>query len=544
MQPFPVCALCSAPDALVASPPLPRAAPARMAGQGPVQRLPRGYDRCAAGPLPSRNLRGNPEPDVAPRGTAGDRGGTRPVLGAVRAGGADAGDADRADGAEAWAQGRTGMLLDKTPMLSTRRAPRRRSAFFGQDPYNLGRCRHRRAGGRGARRGSVPSGLPGAPGPRGARPGGNRGFSDKTHTTSDGADIDAPAAAAPGGLGGAGIPEARGTRGARPGDNRRCSDKTHTTSDGADIDAPAGVGSVASGCPERRGPRGTRPGDDRGFSDKTHTTSDGADIEAPAGVAPGGGRWRQGCPGRRDHAARAQATIGVSRTRFHETWDGADIDTPAAAAPGGVGDVRVARSAEDDAAPAQATIGTSRTRFHETWDGAGIDTPAGMAPGGVGGVRVARSTGDRAASVQATIGVFSDKTHTTSDGADIDAPAGVAPGGSAASGLPGARAIRGARPGDNRVFSDKTHTTSAGADIDTPAGVRRRSRWRRDGRGAGDTRCPPRRQSAFLGQDSMKRGTVPTSTRRRGRRRQGCPDHRGPRGARPGDNRRFSDKIP
>ena len=60
MQPFPVCALCSAPDALVAPPPLPRAAPARMAGQGAVRSLPRGYDRCAAGPLPSGNLHGNP----------------------------------------------------------------------------------------------------------------------------------------------------------------------------------------------------------------------------------------------------------------------------------------------------------------------------------------------------------------------------------------------------------------------------------------------------------------------------------------------------
>ena len=268
MQPFPVCALCSAPDALVASPPLPRAAPARMAGQGPVQRLPRGYDRCAAGPLPSRNLRGNPEPDVAPRGTAGDRGGTRPVLGAVRAGGADAGDADRADGAEAWAQGRTGMLLDKTPMLSTRRAPRRRSAFFGQDPYNLGRCRHRRAGGRGARRVGWR---------RHSRGAGDTRRSPRRQSALFGQD---PynlgrcrhRCAGGGGVGGVRLPGAQGTTrhaprrrsgffGQDPYNLGRC---RHRGAGGRG----ARRGSVASGLPGAPGPRGTRPGDNRRFSDK------------------------------------------------------------------------------------------------------------------------------------------------------------------------------------------------------------------------------------------------------------------------------------
>jgi hypothetical protein len=305
----------------------------------------------------------------------------------------------------------------------------------------------------------------------------------------------------------------------------------------------------------------------------------------------GWGRWRQVARSAGDHAARAQATIGVFRTRPIQPRTVPTSRRRRAWRQAGVGGVRVARGAGTTRhAPRRqsaflgqdsmkrGTVPTSTRRRPRR--------QAGSVTSGLPGAQ--RTTRHLPRRRSGLLGRDSMKRGTV--------PASTRrrawrQAGSAASGLPGApgtarrpsrrqsgffrtrpiqpRTVptstrrrawrRGGRrrqgcPGRGRyavpvqatigVFSDKTHTTSDGADIDAPAGVRRRSRWRRDGRGAGDTRCPPRRQSAFLGQDSMKRGTVPTSTRRRGRRRQGCPDHRGPRGARPGDNRRFSDKIP
>ena len=200
----------------------------------------------------------------------------------------------------------------------------------------MGRCRHRHAGGHGARRGRRRQGCPEHRGPRGVRPGDNRGFFGQ-----DPYNLGRCRHRRAGGRGAGGVGGVRVARGA--GDTR-CPSRRQSGFFGQD---PYNVGR----CRHRH-------------------AGGGAPAES---VAPG---W----PRRGRYAVPAQATIGVSRTRFHETWDGADIDTPAGVASGGVSDARVARSAGDDAVRTQATNGVSRTRSYETWDGADIDAPAGVQP--------------------------------------------------------------------------------------------------------------------------------------------------------------------